>query len=78
MLREKGLDVTGDVLFDVLMKYRCHFATEESDVMNYRIPTGPRIRYRPMKIVRSGTNEFIEKYDSQWECLQNADCGVYN
>lgn len=69
--------VTGDALVDYLSKRKCNFVTTEADLMNYIVPTGPRLRYRPLPIVGTGTNIPNGTYDSQWECLQNADCGKY-
>lgn len=69
--------VTGDALVDYLSKRKCNFATMEADIMNYIVPTGPKLRYRLMQITKTGNNVETGKYESQWECLQNADCAKY-
>ncbi len=58
--------------------YKCEFVTTEANLMNHVVPTGPKLRYRPLPIVKSGTNDRVGTFDSQWECLQNADCGMYD
>ena len=71
-------DVTGELVYNHYVYRRCSYTTTEADLMNYQVPTGPRLRYRPLPIVGTGTNIPNGTYDSQWECLQNADCGRYS
>lgn len=59
-------------------KEKCSFITSEANLMNHEVPTGPKLRYRPMPIVETSTNDRIGTFDSQWECLQNANCGRYS
>lgn len=55
-------------------------STEETNLMNYSIPIGPKIRYRPMEVVYTSSNERIKKNgvyakESQWLCIRdNTKC----
>lgn len=50
--------------------------TNESNLMYYAVPTGPKLRYRPLEIVLTGTDSRIVvngeyETESQWECIQS-------
>lgn len=51
-------------------------STDETNLMNYITPIGPKIRYRPLEVVYTSRNERIKrdgKYatESQWECIRS-------
>lgn len=71
------VDFSGMLIDNHFVYSRCNYTTSEADLMNYQVPTGPRLRYRLMPIVGTGSNIPNGTYDSQWECLRNADCGRY-
>lgn len=53
-------------------------STDETNLMNYTIPIGPKIRYRPSEAVYTSSNERIKKNgkyatERQWECARSAD-----
>ncbi|MCF0215932.1 MAG: hypothetical protein HUK21_05620 [Fibrobacteraceae bacterium] len=60
------------------------YVTTEANLMNYLAPTGPKLRYRLMPIVKTGTNTIVQEKDelgnlvnvneSQWDCLRNGNC----
>lgn len=46
--------------------------------MFWKIPSGQRIRYRPLEVVYTSTNKRIEingEYatENQWECIRNSE-----
>jgi len=51
-------------------------ASSETNLMNYATPIGPRLRYRPLDVVLTSTNNRIklkgDKYatENQWECIR--------
>jgi hypothetical protein len=50
--------------------------TNEANLMYYIVPTGPKLRYRPLEIVITGTESRIvvngkNETESQWECIQS-------
>ena len=60
--------------------YHAGWTTQEANLMNYRIPSGPRLRYRETPVVKTGTNRRLRDdeeniiYENQWECVQNKEC----
>jgi len=58
-----------------------YFAFNESNIMAYSVPSGDRLRYRPLFVVNTGTNDRISIGDgwyateNQWDCVRsNRDC----
>lgn len=56
--------------------YSTGLATDETNLMNYIFPIGPKIRYRPLEAVYTSTNKRIEingEYatENQWECIRS-------
>ncbi len=58
------------------------FAFDEGNIMFWRIPSGQRIRYRPLFVVKTGTSERyslnhndLPPYatENQWECIRNSE-----
>lgn len=60
--------------------YHAGWTTQEANLMNYRIPSGPRLRFRETPVVKTGTNRRLRDddeniiYENQWECVQNKEC----
>jgi hypothetical protein len=60
--------------------YHAGWTTQEANLMNYRIPSGPRLRFRETPVVKTGTNRRLRDddgniiYENQWDCLQNKEC----
>lgn len=58
-------------------RYR-HFAFDEGNIMAARIPSGERLRYRPLFVVNTGTNDRIPIGDgwfateNQWDCVRSS------
>lgn len=63
--------------------YHLNYTTSEGNTMNYMQPIGPKLRYRYMPIVNTGTNIKIPYlYDNQWMCVHDSHiygryCKVY-
>lgn len=58
-----------------------YFAFNEGNIMANSIPSGDRLRYRPLFVVNTGTNERISTgngwfaTENQWDCVRsNRDC----
>lgn len=57
-----------------------NYTTKEANLMNYMIPTGPKLRYRDLPVVETGKNIRIPNtvggwsVENQWECLRNQKC----
>lgn len=61
------------------LAYHLGYMTKETDLMNYQYPAGPRLRYRNLPVVSTGTNNRIEKggewvTENQWACIRNNLC----
>ncbi|SHK99839.1 hypothetical protein SAMN05720468_11128 [Fibrobacter sp. UWEL] len=57
-------------------------STEETNLMNYATPIGPKIAYRPKQVVYTSKNERIKKNgkyatESQWLCMRDRTKCVY-
>lgn len=55
------------------------YTTTEANLMNYIVPTGPRLRYRDVQV--AATKEgvaIVGRFDSQWECIQKHEKCVMN
>ena len=58
------------------------FAFDEGNIMFWRIPSGQRIRYRPLFVVNTGTSDSYglnhndlspDATENQWECIRNSE-----
>jgi len=67
-------------VYTEIAAYHEEWTTQEANLMNYKVPTGPRLRYRETPVVKTGTNRRLRDdegniiYENQWDCLQNKEC----
>lgn len=67
-------------VYTEIAAYHAGWTTQEANLMNYRIPSGPRLRFRETPVVKTGTNRRLRDedgniiYENQWDCLQNKEC----
>lgn len=63
--------------------YSYAIAMDEKNLMSYQVPSGKRLRYRPLEVVKTGSNERIRLKDGsnavekQWDCIRsNKECFI--
>jgi hypothetical protein len=67
-------------VYTEIAAYHAGWTTQEANLMNYLVPSGPRLRYRETPVVKTGTNRRLRDddgniiYENQWECVQNKEC----
>ncbi|MCQ2286945.1 MAG: hypothetical protein MJZ76_08740 [Bacteroidales bacterium] len=58
-----------------------NIVTDEGNLMFFTIPTGPKLRYRPVDVVCTGSNVKIgdNDYENQWDCIRSSEkCHLYS
>lgn len=67
-------------VYTEIAAYHEEWTTQEANLMNYLVPSGPRLRFRETPVVKTGTNRRLRDedgniiYENQWECVQNKEC----